>query len=190
MGPVVVRLFVAVNLPEQLRRDLDTRLDTLRDRVRIAWTRPETWHLTLMFLGEWPETRLQPLREALQEAVAPHPWFLIRPGAIGAFSDLRRPRVLFLHLDGGDPLRALARDVRAAVDAVWPDGPQDHKALRPHLTLARIKRPLQGDEGAQLRAFDVGTCAPFPVSAVHLMASELRAGGARHTCRATLVLGG
>ena len=36
-------------------------------------------------------------------------------------------------------LRDLARDVALAVDEVWPDGPQDRKAFRPHLTLARIQ---------------------------------------------------
>ncbi len=185
-----MRLFLAVNLPEQLRRDLDTRLDTLRGHVGVAWTRPESWHLTLMFLGEWPQERLPKLRGALLAAAAPHAPLTIRPGGVGAFPDLRRPRVLFLHLDGGDPLEALARDLRTAVDAVWPDGPQDHKALRPHLTVARVKRSLQGDEAALLRDFDPGPWEPFAASEVHLMASELHRGGARHTSQATLYLEG
>ncbi len=46
-----MRLFVAVNPPEQLRLDLATRLDTVHSRLRIAWTRPAAWHLTLMFLA-------------------------------------------------------------------------------------------------------------------------------------------
>ena len=36
----------------------------------LAWTRPEAWHLTLMFLGDWPPARLPDLGGALRAAVA------------------------------------------------------------------------------------------------------------------------
>jgi 2'-5' RNA ligase len=183
-----MRLFVAVNPPARLRQDLDTRLDTIRRRVRIAWTHPEAWHLTLAFLGEWPESRLPALGAALRTAVAAHRSFVVEPGRVGAFPGLQRPRVLFLHLDGGDPLRDLARDVAAAVDAAWPDGPQDRKPFRPHLTLARIKRPLAGAEATLLRALDLGSWDSFAVDTVHLVASELRPQGARYTVLETLDL--
>ncbi|HOX25260.1 MAG TPA: RNA 2',3'-cyclic phosphodiesterase [Candidatus Krumholzibacteria bacterium] len=185
-----MRLFIAVNPPERFRRDLDTRLDSIRPRVRIAWTTPPSWHLTLAFLGDWPEVRLQPTADALAAAVGARPAFALQPDRIGAFPDLRRPRVLFLHLDGGDPLRQLARDVRAAVDGVWPDGPQDRKDFHPHLTLARVKHPLAGSEAACLQALDLGTWEPFSVDSVALMESALGRQGARYACRATLPLGG
>ncbi|MBD3219846.1 RNA 2',3'-cyclic phosphodiesterase [bacterium] len=176
-----LRLFVAVNPPRRFREDLDTRLDRIRDQVRIAWTRPPSWHLTLAFLGDWPAERRETLRKALWTRVCGHEPFLLRPGGVGAFPSLRRPRVLFLHTDGGDPLQALANDVRDAADRAWPDGPQDHKDFRPHLTLARIKRPLQGAEPALLRTLDLGAWDPFPVERVQLMASERRPDGARYT---------
>ncbi len=185
-----MRLFVAVHPPTHLRQELATRLDTARRQIPLAWTAAEAWHLTLMFLGEWPEARLPALVAALRGAVASHRPFVVTPGGIGAFPDLTRPRVLFLHMDGGDPLRALARDVRAAVDRVWPDGPQDHKAWRPHLTLARVKQPLGAGDLARLRGLDPGAWEPFPVHAARLMASTLRREGARHDEVAALALGG
>lgn len=181
---------MAVNPPPQVCLDLATRLDDLHSRLRIAWTRPEAWHLTLMFLGEWPAQRLPALGTALRDAVEPHRPFVVQPGQVGAFPSRRRPRVLFLHLDGGDPLRAIADDARAAVDAVWPDGPQDHKAFRPHLTLARIKRPLPDAEQTLLRGLDLGGWDSFAVEEVQLVASELRRDGARHTVVENLVLAG
>ena len=181
---------MAVNLPGQLRLDLATRLDAVHSRLRVAWTRPEAWHLTLMFLGEWPAQRLPALGTALRDAVEPHRSFVIQPGYLGAFPSRRRPRVLFLHLDGGDPLRALADDIRAAVDAVWPDGPQDHKAFRPHLTLARVKKPLSGAECSVLQALDLGAWDSFAVEQTQLVASELRREGACHTAMETMVLAG
>jgi 2'-5' RNA ligase len=185
-----LRLFVAVNPPRQLRQELATRLDTPRRRLHLAWTRPEAWHLTLMFLGNWPEQRLPSLAASLQAAVARHAPFVVRPGGIAAFPDLRRPRVLFLHLDGGDALRTLAADVRQAVNQAWPDGPQDRKDWRPHLTLARVKHPLPAADLAVLRGLDLGALPAFTVTAAWLLESELRSDGARHSVRAELPLGG
>jgi 2'-5' RNA ligase len=185
-----MRLFVAVNLPDHLRRDLDTRLDTVRRRVRLAWTRPATWHLTLMFLGDWPADRASALPAALDDAVsglAPVP---VRTGAVGAFPDLRRPRVLFLHMDGGDPLGELAARVRRAVNATWPDGPQDHRNFRAHLTLARIKAPLSPADRRELEGLDPGVPDPFPATCVELMASDLRPDGARYRVLHRALLGG
>jgi len=185
-----VRLFLAVNLPTRLRLDLDTRLDTARASISIAWSRPETWHLTLAFLGDWPRERLPELGAALRAAVAEHEPFVIKPGGIGTFPHRGRPRVLFLQLDGDDPLRELAVAVRRAVDSVWRDGPQDHKTFRPHVTVARIKRPLALAEQASIRTLDLGNFESFEVETVALMASELRPAGARHTVVESLRLGG
>ena len=174
---------MAVNLPEQLRDDLDTRLDTVRRRVPVAWTRPATWHLTLMFLDDWPEARAQALPAALDAAgadLAPVPLTL---GRAGAFPDFRRPRVLFLHVDGGDPLGRLADRVRRAVNDTWPDGPQDQRDFRPHLTLARIKTPLPAAARGELERLDAGAPEPFTATGVDLMASELPPGGARYRVR-------
>jgi 2'-5' RNA ligase len=122
--------------------------------------------------------------------VARHRPVLVRPREVGAFPGLQRPRVLFLHLDGGDPLWELAAEVRQAVDAVWPDGPQDHKHFRPHLTLARIKRPLAAEELAELRDLDLGEWASFEAGDVELMASDLQPRGARYSVVESLPLGG
>ncbi len=185
-----MRLFVAVNPPERLTGELDTRLDTVRRAVPIAWTRPRAWHLTLMFLGDWPPERAAPLAPALQAAVATCPAPVIKPGGVGAFPDRRWPRVLFLHLDGGERLEQLVGTVRGAVDGVWPDGPQDRRAFRPHLTLARIKRPLPAAQRAVLAELDLGSWPAFTPRAASLLASELHPHGARHTEVARLPLAG
>jgi 2'-5' RNA ligase len=181
-----VRLFVAVNPPSRFVDDLATRLDTIRREIDVAWTRPRAWHLTLAFLGDWPAERLEALKPALRRAVAGRAPFPLEPGGVGAFPDLRRPRVLFLHLDGGEALDVLADDVRRTIDAVWPDGPQDRKAFRPHLTLARVKRPLPAAAAARLGALDLGRWEAFPVDRARLVASELRREGSRHALLADL----
>lgn len=186
-----MRLFVAVNFPTRFVDDLATRLDGWRRALPLAWTRAETWHLTLMFLGEWPAERLPALQAALAAEAATHRPFAVQPGALDAFPDLRAPRVLFLQFlpaDGG-PLHALAAGVRARVESAWPAGPQDRKAFKPHLTLARIKDPLSRDQREILGRIDLGAWPAQPVTTVRLVASELRPQGARHVDQAVLPLG-
>jgi RNA 2',3'-cyclic 3'-phosphodiesterase len=186
-----VRLFVAVNCPQRFVDDLATRLDAWRAALPLAWTQPRSWHLTLMFLGEWPAARLPALREALAAETAGHAAFTVQPGQLDAFPDLRAPRVLFLQflpLDGG-PLHALAAGVRARVESTWPAGPQDRKAFKPHLTLARVKAPLSRDQREILGQIDLGAWPAQPIDAVRLVASELRPQGARHVDQAVLPLG-
>jgi RNA 2',3'-cyclic 3'-phosphodiesterase len=186
-----MRLFVAVNGPQHFLDDLATRLDAWRRELPLAWTHPSTWHLTLMFLGEWPAERLPALRVALAAEVAEHAPFTVQPGRLDAFPDLRAPRVLFLQFtphDGG-PLHALAAGVRARVESTWPAGPQDRKAFKPHLTLARIKSPLSRDQREILGRIDLGAWPAQPIVAVRLVASELQPQGARHVDQAVLPLG-
>ena len=53
-----VRVFLAVNPPgTAFGAALSSRLDAVRRQLPLAWTRPEPWHLTLQFLGDWPAER-------------------------------------------------------------------------------------------------------------------------------------
>ncbi|HXZ43840.1 MAG TPA: RNA 2',3'-cyclic phosphodiesterase, partial [archaeon] len=63
-----MRLFVAVNLPSEIR----DRMAAVQDRLRrvqadVSWVRAENVHVTLKFLGETEENRLQRIRLALAE---------------------------------------------------------------------------------------------------------------------------
>jgi len=187
--PAAVRLFVAVNPDEHFVHQLATQLDAWRLQLRIGWSRPRVWHLTLAFLGDWPREKLPALEDSLREALAGAGPFAVTPGEIGGFPDLSRPRVLFLHMASGGRLEELAAAVRTGVDGVWPEGPQDRKPFRPHLTFARIKRPLPSSQRELLRQIHFAPWSPFSVEQVRLVRSELRPEGARHADVAVFGLG-
>jgi 2'-5' RNA ligase len=177
-----VRLFIAVDCGERFRRLLSTQLDAWRAQVNIAWSRPQNWHVTLDFLGEVPPARVPDLRTALLEESPAHAAFSVLPGQLGAFPDLRAPRVLFLHMDSGGALERLAAGVRRRVDAVLPAGEQDRrKPFRAHLTVARIKRPLKASQTRMLGEIALAPWEPLPVRDFRLVESELRPDGPRYT---------
>ncbi len=176
-----MRLFVAANLGEHFNHLLATQLDAWRSQLRITWARPQTWHLTLDFLGEVPAGRVDALQDVLREEAARHAVVKVKPGDLGAFPNLHRPRVLFLHLDSGEALEELAADVRRRVDEVLPGGEQDRKPFQAHLTIARIKRPLPSAQRDLLAEIQFAPWEPLTIPEIRLVASELRPEGARHT---------
>ena len=174
-----MRVFLAVHPGEQLVGDLSARLDSWQGRLPVRWTRPDTWHLTLQFLGEWPETRLEDLQTALAEAATGAPFTMV-PGSLDGFPDLRRPRVLFLQMTGDGQGAALAARVREIVDRTWPDGPQDPRPYRGHLTLARLRSPLNRDECNLLKNIDLSGLPEISVEGFSLVVSQRDSQGVRY----------
>ena len=66
-----MRLFVAVVPPDDVLDDLDAHLEPRREAgPEIRWTDRHQWHVTLAFLGDVPERRLDDLTEALARSAA------------------------------------------------------------------------------------------------------------------------
>ena len=182
--PVVVRAFVAVPCGERLAGALTTVLDGCRagpaGTLPVRWTRPDNWHLTLQFLGDWPESRLAELQKALRASATPQHFTLV-PGELGGFPNLSAPRVLFLQLGGGGRAEQLAKTVRDCTAECWPDGPQDTRAFRAHLTLGRVKVRLSFGERNIVRDLKLGPLPEISVEGYSLVGSELRPDGPRYT---------
>ena len=128
-----MRLFVALDLDPAIRKRMADYVDALRRLVpNVKWVAAESLHVTLKFIGEFPEPRLEELKHALS-AVGGNSFELSFRGA--GFFTPRSPRVFWAGIEAGHELKALA----AAVDAaVVPLGiPKEERDFTPHLTLAR-----------------------------------------------------
>jgi RNA 2',3'-cyclic 3'-phosphodiesterase len=172
----MLRLFVAVELPASEQAAAAALCHGLE---HARWAKAHQLHVTLRFLGATPEARLPELRQRLAGVRAP-PFELAVQG-IGVFPpESPRPRVLWLGLAPGTPLRALKRAVDEAL-APMP-GPQsdDAATFAPHLTLARFPgRPDPGLAHFLVRhASYRGT--PWRVDSFRLFRSTLNPAGAMH----------
>src|SRR3972149_2139019 len=89
-----LRLFVAIDLPEDVRESLGRLQNDLRrhDLPSLRWTRPEGVHITLKFLGETPASSLPAIEAALARAVRGAQPFRLVLGAPGAFGNRRGRR--------------------------------------------------------------------------------------------------
>lgn len=180
-----MRLFIAISLPpdvidalERLSRSMRTAGDNLR------WSSPDTWHITLQFLGETSLEQYGCVVQYLNQINVPPVPVLLH--GTGIFD---RAGVFFAGITVSPELRQLERLVIAATSrcgVVCEDRP-----YHPHVTLARAK----GDDRARaLRKLKSRTqneleFPAFTASEFLLYESFLGSEGARHEIRERFPLG-
>lgn len=180
-----MRLFVAIALApgvvtalERLSRSLQSAGDSLR------WTSPETWHITLQFLGEVPNENYDSLVEHLRGIRSPR--ISIRLEGTGFFD---RAGVFFAGIEVSPDLRQLERFVVAATSSCGVVA--EDRPYHPHITLARAK----GDDrvhalrSLKSRAKTDLTLSQFTAREFLLYQSFLGPEGARHEIRERFPLG-
>ncbi len=138
-----MRMFVALVPPDEAIDHLDEFLAVRREAASFRWTLPEQIHVTLSFLAQVPDRRLDDLVERLERAARRRTPVTTRVAGGGAFPNPSRARVLWAGLDLDDTGRTevsrMATGARAAASKAGID--VDGRRFRPHLTLARLGRP-------------------------------------------------
>ena len=177
-----MRLFVAVNFDDTVRAAIRAALDDFP----IAdppwrWAAPESWHVTLKFIGEAREAELGKIVAALDAVCTRNAAFHVTLGKFGAFPNLRAPRVLFFDVAMGDqPLAALAADVdRSLEEAIGLD--REARDFHAHATVARIKDPLPRELAEKLALVPPLSHPVTRVAAFDLMESRLGRTGAQYS---------
>lgn len=185
-----MRLFLAINLPAAERRGIVQATSPMREAAPgVSWVTEERLHVTIKFLGERAEGAVAPLRHALAAALAPHRPLPLRLGGLGAFPNLRAPRIVWMGVAPEPRLELMQHDIEGACAALGYE--MDARAFRPHVTLGRARDRLSPGAARALAgaARGVAYAASVDVNTVDLMASELRREGARYTCLAAIPLG-
>jgi 2'-5' RNA ligase len=126
-----MRLFVGIDIPDDLRRRIAGYAETLRDIAPgVRWVQPETLHVTLKFIGE---TQLvEQIKSALARVEAAP--FEITFRDVGFFTP-RQPRVFWIGVHASEALPELAARIDLATASRGIE--REEKPYKPHLTLAR-----------------------------------------------------
>lgn len=131
-----MRLFTAIDLPDDLLLRLERLISALRSEAFIKWSPIDNVHITTKFVGEWPENRLDEVHQALSTMPARLP-FEIEVKGFGWFPAQGLPRVLWSGVHSVDLLPALASDTEKALARLGIK--PENKPYKPHITLARIQ---------------------------------------------------
>lgn len=180
-----MRLFIAVELPAQVRSAVHEALDPLRDRFpRIRWVPSENLHVTLRFLGEVSVDRQGELEGCM--AVVARRWEPIELSCsgVGAFPSGRAAKTVWVGLaDPDERLKRLAADLE---DELEPGFGLEERAFKPHLTVARSTKRLPLLDG--LPPLSLPT-EPFEVDRLTLFRSHLGGPAPVYEALATARLG-
>lgn len=165
-----LRLFVAVDVPGEVRAALSDAVRPLRERFpRARWVPPDNWHVTLKFLGRtWPRL-LGWVEESIADTAATRGSFDVALSELGSFPSARRARVLWAGLE--DSVGGLA-DLAATLDrALAKEFEPEKREFAAHLTIARSDPPIAlGDELTRVE----GPRLSFTVDRLVLYRSHLR----------------
>ena len=173
-----MRLFTAIDLPFDVVATLEALIAKLRPAARIQWSPPGNMHITTQFIGEWEEARLEQLQAALA-AIPPRGPITVDVSKLGFFPNPRSPRVFWCGIEAPE-LDALAAATETATAALGIRN--ETRPFSPHLTLARIKAPLDlkplHEAIARLASLDFGR---FIVQRFFLYQSKLHPSGSVYT---------
>lgn len=184
--PEQIRSFVAIELPNEVKSGLARlRRELERDEhTFIKWVDAKAIHLTLKFLGNIPSKQVTEITKAIEEAAQGISPFHLEIFELGAFPNLKQPRVLWVGIGGElDKLLGLQRNVDSALA---PLGfAKEERSFAPHLTLARIRErasPIERKglgEVVMSANFEISYC--LDVKDISLMRSQLTPSGPIYT---------
>ncbi len=173
-----MRVFIAIDLPNEIRKPLKELQRELRPLTHSArWVAPESIHITLKFLGEVPEKRI----EQVDGAMGGLTWkpFTISVHGVGFFPEARSPRVFWAGMEA-PTMQGLTEEVDARMERLGFD--KEKRPFRPHITLARAKDSRIDSSlaaaSAKYREHDFGS---FTADRIYLFQSTLKPAGAVHT---------
>ena len=170
-----MRLFVAIELPEYAAAHLGKMQDALRPLIDARWTPPEQLHLTLKFLGETPDQRVDHLLKSLQ-TVRIDAEISLRVNGLACFPPRGPVRIIAAGLEdaGAQCARLQERLDRACNAAGFA---LEGRSWTAHVTLARLKNGAAVAVRERAAAAAVAGLLPGPVfSAEEFAVFESRLG--------------
>jgi 2'-5' RNA ligase len=151
---------------------------------RAVWTRPESWHLTLRFLGDdVSEAFVSRFAEDVGTAAMETVPGEILAGSPAVFPERGRPRVLGVGFAPSPGLESISNLARRAEEAVVRFGaPPEDRPFHPHVTFARIRESWPREAVEEYRQeVAAWTFPPWRARSFVLFESRLGPDGAVHT---------
>lgn len=177
-----MRLFIAVNPPEPVRRAIAQSLAPVREAgLPIRWLDPEGIHLTLKFLGAVDRQREPDIVAGLDAVCDGVKGFTLPLGGFGAFPNPEQPRVVWVGCEAVPALELLQHGVETQMARLG--FPVEGRPFRPHLTVGRARRGAGRVASLGEWLDNLRYEESVRVESLDLMESVLGRGHARYTRR-------
>jgi 2'-5' RNA ligase len=177
-----MRLFIAIEIPEDIRNEVVAVEEKLGSFYRAKWVEKDNIHLTLKFLGDVEEKGLKDIKNIVSEISKKNSGFDLNLENIGGFPNLKRPRVLWIGVGQGKENTVSLIEQLEKEFARLGIQPEKRKKT-PHITIGRVKGLIE--RGGEKEREDVNKLTyksrVFRVDTVSIIKSVLTPRGAIYT---------
>jgi len=173
-----MRAFVSINIDAEIKNQMAEIQHVLKDKLNNPFNakleNPKNFHLTLFFIGDIEEGTLFEIKnEISKNAEGKFGKLNFECNEIGAFPNLKNPRVIFLNCcNKENKIFELVNEVKSVL---YKFGFNQDKPFHPHITLARVKGRIKIDDVSGLNVN-----IKFSAAKLSIMKSELTSKGAIH----------
>ena len=170
---MMIRTFIAIELPVKVKQVALQIQNQLGESIEgIRWIKHENIHLTVKFLGNVEENRINDISAAVLNAVKGISVMNLKTGHLGIFPNEKRPRILWLGVEG-DVREFIQMSKNCESELAKLGYEKNARENRPHITVGRI-RSSKKQKGLVNILKDIPIeSIDFRADALNLMRSEL-----------------
>lgn len=184
------RVFIAINLPEEVKKELEglerkitAMFPEEAGRGIIKWVRKDNLHLTLLFVGSVKDEEIPRICEIIKEAVQGwKPFSLTLERVCYGPPNKMPPRLIWVELEKSKDAECLVKILKQKMSEQGVLRKIENRPFTSHITLGRIRawqwRAIAPEERPEI---EKEVALQFNVSSVEVMESKLKRTGAEYT---------
>ena len=177
------RIFTAIDISAEARQKVSDYIADLQAEfpmVRVGWERAEKLHLTLKFLGDIDEIKLQNLTDAVNETAKRLSDFKLRISQTGVFPSIKKARVLWLGIEYETGSMQKLNEI-LETECEGKGFSREKRSFKPHLTIARLREPQSSFKLIEKHLQNDFESDEFTVSGITIYESRLQKTGSIYT---------
>ncbi len=170
-----MRAFIAITLPEDLRKEISKLQSELRKENVFSGNWTSSYHITLKFLGEIDEEKLEKIKNILENICTKTKKFTIELNGVSGFPSENYIRVLFIDVGkGNEPAMLMQRQIDAGLKKYF----EMEKNYANHITLIRVKSVSNKQKLKEIiEAYKNKSFGTMAINKLSLIKSTLAPGG-------------
>lgn len=169
-----MRTFIAIELPSDIKTKLVEVVRKFKKcNLDCKWVEPENLHITMKFLGEVKEEKIEAIKKIIAELGHNHAQLEVQLTHFGFFPNECRPRVFFIATSGEEILKTVAEELEEKLEELC--FPKEGR-FRSHITLARLKNTKNID-ALKKEIQNITLSQTFPIYSLSLYKSTLTSAG-------------
>ncbi|MBU2540973.1 MAG: RNA 2',3'-cyclic phosphodiesterase [Candidatus Omnitrophica bacterium] len=184
-----IRAFIAVELEAEIKDEILRIQDILKtSEADVKWVKPENLHITLKFLGNVQQEKIEKIKDALIGCLSYFKPFSLKLNSLGIFPKIANPRVIWINAVSADnALEKLAASTEAALVSL--KFPKEKRTFKSHITLGRVRSNRNREKLSGVFEKTDICQKEMMTEAVSLFKSALSSAGPHYEVLSTIKLG-